>query len=157
MRSLRTRRRRTAVEWLAAALTAAASLWLAVGLFGARDRPALLVFSVAAVVAAATLFFRVGSGRERAAVSLLAGILLASGAVFGALIVFIVAGSCHDDGHIGWYAWTLGGLVSLGIGTWSLHGARRTWWGLPAAVLAGAVVVSLVATLATGSTGACLE
>jgi hypothetical protein len=47
--------------------------------------------------------------------------------------------------------------LALTIGTWGVHGGRRTFWALPAGVAAAAVWIALVAHLWPGASGSCLR
>jgi hypothetical protein len=141
---------RTVLGWLAAALVAAAAVFVPVALV-LDDRR--LAGAVVAVVAIA--FYAVV--RPRAVPSLLLGAALNAAALYGAFILLLIGGDCDDDGHIPVAVWVIGALVYGGFALWALQRGRRAWWGLPLATLTAAVVIVGLATVFTGSTGACLS
>ena len=85
------------------------------------------------------------------------GAALGGGALFGAFLLFLVGGSCSDDGHVPPAVWAVGAIAFLAAATWSLQRPKRAWWGVPASILGSALLVVLLATAFTGSTGACLS
>ena len=82
---------------------------------------------------------------------------LTAAAAFGVFFLVLVGGSCSDDGHIPAVAW-LGGLVIYLVGgSVGLRRAAHGVWAVPASLLVGGIWLVGVATLLTGSTGACLD
>jgi hypothetical protein len=84
-------------------------------------------------------------------------VALTAAAAFGVFFLVLVGGSCSDDGHIPVVAW-LGGLVIYLVGgAVGLRRAAHGVWAVPASLLVGGIWLVGVATVLTGSTGACLD
>jgi chromate transport protein ChrA len=95
--------------------------------------------------------------RRFVAGSFAAGVVLNIGALIAALLIFAANGSCSDNGDVDAWMWGLGIAVVAACAAWALQRPRHTWWGLPAATILAAIVVTLVASIVNGSTGVCLD
>ena len=144
------------MRWLAAALAAAAAVWTPLAVLFAGTSVA--AYSVLAGLGAVFAYVTLAPRPRRFVIgSLAAGVVLNIGALIAAFAIFAAAGSCSDNGDVGAWMWGLGIAVVAACAAWALQRPSRTWWGLPAATMLGAIVVAAAATLVTGSTGLCLE
>ena len=158
-------RPREALSWIAAAFTAAAMLYVPaiVFLFGTRGPGpgaataivvALLVLALVAVAAFAALSPMPVTKVVPLAVGTAA---LNAIAAFGVFVLFIVGGSCSDEGHVGPLAWG-GALVVYLVGaSVALRRPVHALWAVPASLVVAGLWLVGVATLLTGSTGVCLD
>jgi len=133
-------------------------------LFGSRGPDPGTATAIVAgllLLAAAGVTIHVALSPEPAFRVLMLGVVttaLTAAAAFGVFFLVLVGGSCSDDGHISTVAW-LGGLViylvggSLGLRRSAVHGV----WAVPASLLVAGIWLVGVATVLTGSTGACLD
>jgi hypothetical protein len=155
--------RGTPLQWVSAVLAAAALAFLpALVLIVGRDTPtrpneALVVygggFLAVALIAAHALLSR---ERGTLLVSVMAGTLNAL-ALVGVFIMLLFGGSCSDDGHVPQAAWIAAAVVYLVGAAWGLRSRWHGVWLVPVSTLAAGLLVVLVATILTGSTGMCLE
>ena len=153
---LRQRSSRTILRWPAAALAAAAAVWTPLAVLFAGETVA--AYSVLAALAAAFAYVALAPCPRRFVVgSFAAGVVLNVGALVAAFVIFAANGSCNDEGGVAPWMWGLGIAVVAACAAWALQRPSRTWWGLPAATILGAIVVTTAASIVTGSTGLCLE
>jgi hypothetical protein len=150
-----------ALQWIAAALAAAAVAFLpfvAISLPRGATDDALIGGLALAALAAIAVHVRISPFPARAVLPALAvAIALAGAAYAGAIILVLVAGSCSDEGHIQAGVWISGAFVYLLLGAWGLQRPLRTVWTVPVAVLGAGLWIAALATVLTGSTGACLD
>ena len=85
----------------------------------------------------------------------LIGLVLNVGAYAVAVFALLLAGCGSPAGRIDDWMWAVSGLVAFALGFWSLLHPTRAWWGLPAATLAAAAVVIVLAVALHGNTGLC--
>ena len=163
MSSLRLPRRSSPLQWSAAALAAAAllflpSIFILFGSSGPESGHESLVVYGGAVLAVALLGVHAVVAHERGAlvVAVLAGALNAL-ALVGGFILLLIGGSCSDDGNVSGAIWISGALVYLAGASWGLRARWHAVWLVPVSLLAAAIWVVAVATVFTGSTGMCLE
>jgi hypothetical protein len=143
-----------ALGWLAAAGAAAAAVWVPLALLFGHGFVGKLEWTLGGLFLA-TPYFALTAGVTLAAYGI--GAAFSFGALFGAFLLFLIGGGCGEEGHVTGAMWAIGAVAYLGGGAWSLQRPKRAWWGLPASVLASALLVVLLATAFTGSTGACLS
>jgi hypothetical protein len=153
------------VKYGAAALAAAALLYVPVlvMLFGThgpdRGNQSAVVYGLGVLgVVSLVAHVLVTDQPAGKVVSLLVltGALNALAAV-GVFILVLAGGSCSDNGHIPAAAWVGAALLYLAGGTVGLQRAARGIWAVPASVLLAGFWLVALATVLTGSTGACLE
>ena len=108
----------------------------------------------AAGVAIVAAFFWLGRDR-RAVTSYVVGLVLDVPALVIAWLVRVFPGCGSAGGEIDPWMWTVGVAVIMGGSIWSLRRPTRTFWGMPVAVLAGFVVIVVLAVTVNGSTGSC--
>ena len=113
--------------------------------------------SVAAVLAAtcvvALALYLSPRGRPAALYVLGAGLTVA--ALLVGVILLLIAGCGGSDGHVDTGVWIGGTAIFFAGAAWAVRSPRRVWWGLPVSMLVAAGFVVGLATLLTGSTGAC--
>jgi hypothetical protein len=128
-----TRSARETALWIALAVVAAGAIALHI-----RLSPFPFGVQLAAIAVASTL-------------SVLAGV--------GVLFMILVGGSCSesDHGHLQLGGWISAVAVYVGIATWGLQRPLRTAWAVPVAILFAGLWLVALASVLTGSTGACLE
>ena len=115
---------------------------------------ALLAIAIVAVVAHVALS---PEPATRVLLSLFVAGTLNAAATVGVFILVLVAGSCSDNGHIGAFALVSAAVLYLGGAAAGLQRAVHALWAVPASLLVAGLWLVGVASLLTGSTGACLD
>jgi hypothetical protein len=108
---------------------------------------------VAVVCGAALALYLSPRGRPAAAYVLGAGLTV--GALLVGVVLLLVAGCAGSDGHVDTGVWLGGAAIFFAGAAWAIRSPRRVWWGLPISMLLASGFVVGLATLLTGSTGAC--
>ena len=157
--------RRTVAHWIAAAVAAAAIVYLPILVIvltsGAIEsaRQTALWFALAVVGAAAiAVHIRISPfpfGVQLAAIAVACTLAVLAGA--GVLFMVLAGGSCSGSGHLQLGGWISAVALYVVLATWGLQRPLRTAWAVPVAILVAGGWLVTVATVITGSTGACLD
>jgi hypothetical protein len=122
-------------------------------------RQTALWIAVAVVAAAAiAVHIRISPfpfGAQLAAIAVASALSVL--AALGVLFMILIGGGCNDSGHIPLGGWISAAALYVVLATWGLQRPLRTAWAVPGAILFAGLWLVAVATLVTGSTGACLD
>jgi hypothetical protein len=157
--------RRTFAHWIAAAFAAAAIVYLpilvillTVGAIESARQTVLWVALALVGTAAIAVHIRISPfplGAQLAAIAIASTLAVVAG--IGVLFMVLAGGSCSDSGHLQLGGWISAVALYVGLATWGLQRPRRTAWAVPVALLVAGLWLVTLATVTTGSTGACLD
>jgi hypothetical protein len=146
------------VEWIAAALVAAAIVVSGFALLGGLrfETTAQVIVLVAAVAVAGHLALH-PDGWQLRLWCLIPTALLTWAAAAGVFFLVLATGGCDTNGDIGRLSWIGGVAIYFAGSTWALQRPVRGVVGVPASMVAGGVWLVATASLISGGTGACLD
>ena len=146
-------RRRTLIEWGAAALVAAALFALPVLVLGAlEDRGAGWL----AGVAVAVVVLVVHAWRTSSLLVVLGALIGAGLATVAFYAIIILADTCGGTAA-GIVEWSGAVVIALGLGAWGVLHGLRVLWATPLALVCAAAWIALVAQLVPGGAGSCVN
>jgi FtsH-binding integral membrane protein len=152
--------RSTVVNWIVAALAAAALFYLptltAAVLAGGLSPLWLGVLVVAALVLVLYVRRRPEPSSRVSLLLVAATALMLVAFVFG-LFLTAFANACGDGGGAHTVEWLGAAAIYLVGGAWALQGPPRAVWAMPALVLLGSGWVAIAAQLVPGGDGACFN
>jgi hypothetical protein len=157
--------RRTVAHWIAAAFTAAAIVYVPIFVIlltenvtrSARETALWSPSPCSAAAIAVHPDLPFPFGVQLAAIAVASTLSVLAGV--GVLFMILLGGSCSesDHGHLQLGGWISAVAVYAGIATWGVQRPLRTAWAVPVAILFAGLWLVALASVLTGSTGACLE